>query len=51
MKENEYPTKEQYIKEIIEALADIDTYKVRYFHTFILAKLELMNKKGGVVNE
>ena len=49
---NNYPelTKEEYIAELQKTLSGIETYKVRYFYIFIMAKLGIEGK-GGVVNE
>lgn len=41
-------TKEQYIKELSETLSQLETYKVRYFYIFTMAKLGLIDDgKGG----
>ena len=41
IKKCDYPekTKEQYMEEIQEVFARVETYKVRYFYIFIMAKL------------
>lgn len=48
---NNYPelTKEEYIAELQKTLSEIETYKVRYFYSFIMTKLGI-ERKGGVVN-
>lgn len=41
-------SKEQYIKELSETLSQLETYKVRYFYIFTMAKLGLIDDgKGG----
>ena len=56
MKAKNYPhkKKEEYLEEIQTVLSEVETYKVRYFYIFIMAKLELdltPCKEGGAVNE
>lgn len=56
MKAKDYPhkKKEEYLEEIQTALSAIETYKVRFFYIFIMARLELdvtPCREGGAVNE
>ena len=45
-------TKDEYIEEIQKTLSGIETYKVRYFYVFIMAKLGLMLcVEGGAAHE
>ena len=52
MGNSNYPelTKEEYIAELQQVLSEIETYKVRYFYIFTLAKLGI-EPKGGASNE
>lgn len=39
-------TKEEYIAELQEVLSKVETYKVRWFYRFIMAKLGIETKGG-----
>ena len=44
--------KEEYIAELMDVLSKIETYKVRWFYRFIMAKLGLLpDGKVDVCNE
>lgn len=45
-------TKEEYITELQKVLSKEETYKVKYFYIFTMAKLGLIpSQKGGAFNE
>lgn len=50
-KNSDFPelTKEEYIAELQEVLSEIETYKVRYFYIFTMAKLGINRKENEVV--
>ena len=46
-----YMEKEEYIAELQKVLSEAETYEVRYFYIFTMAKLGLMPcTEGGAVN-
>lgn len=51
LKKSDYPdkTKEEYIADLQEIFSGIETYKVRYFYIFTLAKLGIQPKGGAAV--